>query len=54
MTRNEYNPKRVCLTMPTELQARVRKYLFETGKGTMDRSRIICAIVDEKLKGEGY
>ncbi|MFA5407870.1 MAG: hypothetical protein WC343_03765 [Bacilli bacterium] len=48
------NEKRVCLTMPTELQARVRKYLFETGKGTMDRSREICSMVDEKLKEKGY
>lgn len=54
MTRNEYNPKRVCLTMPIELQARVRKYIFETGKGTMDRSREICLMVDEKLKEKGY
>ena len=54
MARNEYNPKRICLTMPEDLQARVRKYLFETGKGTMDRSREICSMVDEKLKEKGY
>lgn len=53
MTR-EPNPKRVCLTMPEDLQARVRKYMGNTNRRAGEWSKVICEAVEEKLKMEGY
>ena len=48
------NEKRVCLTMPTELQARVRKYMGDNNRRPMEWSLVICEMVDKKLKEKGY
>jgi len=48
------NPKRVALTMPEDLQARLRKYMGNHNRKPHEWSLIICDWVGEKLAEEGY